>query len=74
MVEGVRRARRSVWVTGASFMGVVVIKLFIVDLRNQDTVGRVVSFIAVGILLLIVGHLAPVPPAESAAEPQEDSA
>ncbi len=74
MVEGVRRARRSVWVTGASFMGVVVIKLFLFDLRNQDTVGRVVSFIAVGILLLIVGYLAPVPPAESAAEPQEDSA
>ena len=72
MVQGVRRARRSVWIAGASFMGVVVIKLFLVDLRNQDTVGRVVSFIAVGILLLIVGYLAPVPPAESAAEHQED--
>ena len=52
-------------------MGVVVLKLFLIDLRNQDTVGRVVSFIAVGILLLIVGYLAPVPPAEPAVDPAE---
>ncbi len=71
MVEGVRRGRRPVWIAGASFMGVVVIKLFLIDLRNQDTVGRVVSFIAVGILLLIVGYLAPVPPAEPAVDRAE---
>ena len=67
MVVGVRLIRRSVWVAGASFMGAVVLKLFLVDLANQETVGRVVSFIAVGLLLLIVGYLAPVPPAEPAA-------
>ena len=71
MVEGVRRVSRSVWMTGASSMGVVVLKLFLVDLRNQATVGRVVAFIAVGILLLIVGYLAPVPPADSSADHQE---
>ena len=66
MVEGVRRVSRSAWMTGASFMGAVVLKLFLVDLRNQATVGRVVAFIAVGILLLIVGYFAPVPPAQAA--------
>ncbi|MYE76463.1 MAG: DUF2339 domain-containing protein, partial [Acidimicrobiaceae bacterium] len=35
--------------------------------------GRVVSFIVVGVLLLIVGYLAPVPPA-GAAEDSEESA
>ena len=68
MVVGVRRIQRSVWVAGASFMAVVVAKLFLVDLRNQQTVGRVVSFIAVGLLLLIVGYFAPVPPTEPAAD------
>ena len=73
MVAGVRRVQRSVWVAGASFMGVVVVKLFLVDLRNQETVGRVVSFIAVGLLLLIVGYFAPVPPSEMAANRQDSS-
>ncbi len=71
MVVGVRRIRRPVWVAGASFMAVVVVKLFLIDFRNQETAGRVVSFIAVGILLLIVGYLAPVPPADSSADHQE---
>ena len=65
MVAGVRMARRAVWVAGASWMAVVVVKLFLVDLRNLTALGRVVSFIVVGVLLLIVGYLAPVPPAAS---------
>ena len=64
MVAGVRLARRPVWVAGASFMTVVVAKLFLVDLSSLRAVGRMVSFIVVGVLLLIVGYLAPVPPAE----------
>ena len=71
MVAGVRMARRAVWVAGASWMAVVVVKLFLVDLSSLTALGRVVSFIVVGVLLLIVGYLAPVPPA--AAEDSEDS-
>ena len=76
MVAGVRMARRAVWVAGASWMAVVVAKLFVVDLRNLTAAGRVVSFIVVGVLLLIVGYLAPVPPAgsEESEEPSEDPA
>ena len=65
MVAGVRLVRRVVWVAGASWMAVVLAKLFVVDLRNLSALGRVVSFIVVGVLLLIVGYLAPVPPAAS---------
>jgi uncharacterized membrane protein len=43
-------------------MTVVVVKLFFVDLGNTDTLARVVSFLGVGLLLLVVGYFAPVPP------------
>ena len=71
MVAGVRMARRAVWVAGASWMAVVVVKLFLVDLRNLTAAGRVISFIVVGVLLLIVGYLAPVPPAAPTEEPED---
>lgn len=66
MVVGVRLARRMVWVGGASLMGLVVVKLFLFDLANTGTLERVVSFLGVGVLLLVVGYLAPVPPSDSA--------
>ncbi len=66
MVAGMRLVRRAVWVGGASLMGVVVVKLFLFDLSNTGTVARVVSFLGVGLLLLIVGYFAPVPPSASA--------
>ena len=68
MVAGVRMARRAVWAAGASWMAVVVVKLFLVDLSSLTALGRVVSFIVVGVLLLIVGYLAPAPPAAPADE------
>jgi uncharacterized membrane protein len=62
MVAGARKASRLVWMAGASLMAVVVIKLFVVELGNTGTVTRIISFLGVGIFLLIVGYLAPVPP------------
>jgi len=65
MVFGARRARRGLWMTGAALMGVVVAKLFLVELGNTGTVARIVSFIAIGALLLVVGYLAPAPPRQA---------
>jgi uncharacterized membrane protein len=62
MIAGTLLARRSVWMSGAVLMGIVVAKLFLVDLGNTDTLARVVSFLGVGVLLLVVGYFAPVPP------------
>ena len=73
MVAGMRLVRRAVWVGGASLMGVVVVKLFLFDLSNTGTVARVVSFLGVGLLLLVVGYFAPVPPAGSARTDETDS-
>lgn len=63
MVVATRRALRPVWLTGAGLMGVVVAKLFLVDLSGIGTVERIVSFIGVGLLMLVVGYFSPVPPA-----------
>ena len=62
MVGGHLRARRDLWMVGAALIGVVVIKLFFVELGNSGSLERIVSFIGVGVLLLIVGYFAPLPP------------
>lgn len=65
MVYGHRRAERTVYLCGAALMAVVVAKLFLVDLAQSGTLERIVSFIGVGLLLLVVGFLAPVPPKDA---------
>ena len=62
MFLGTRRRIRQMWIVGSLLMGVVVLKLFFVDLTNVGTVERIVSFIGVGALLLVIGYVAPVPP------------
>jgi uncharacterized membrane protein len=62
MIMGTRSAHRHLWLAGAGLMGVVVAKLFLVDLSNTGTMARIVSFITVGLLLLVVGYFSPVPP------------
>ena len=74
MVIGAVRERRAVWIGGAVVMGIVIIKLFVVELGNVGTLSRVVSFLGVGLLLLVVGYLAPVPKARVEDEPAEPGA
>ena len=62
MVTATRRGLRALWVVGAVLLGVVVAKLFLVDLANTGTVERVISFISVGVLVIVVGYFSPVPP------------
>jgi len=62
MVLGHGRGVRTLWVGGAALLGVVVLKLFFVELADRGGLFRIVSFIAVGALLLLVGYFAPVPP------------
>jgi len=62
MTIATRRSLRTFWLAGAILLGMVVAKLFLVDLASHGTVARIVSFVAVGILLLVIGWFAPVPP------------
>ncbi len=62
MLIAIRMRFRYLWLIGAALLGVVVVKLFAVDLSNTGTIARIVSFVGVGVLLLIIGYVAPVPP------------
>lgn len=59
-----RRGSRYVWFAGALLLVSVVLKLFVVDLSGTGTIGRIVSFIAVGLLMLLIGYFSPLPPRE----------
>ncbi len=63
MVLAHKRQARPVWMGGAGLLGVTVLKLFLVDLSNRGGSERIVVFIAVGVLMLVVGYFAPMPPA-----------
>lgn len=73
MVSGHRRARRELWLIGASLTAVVVAKLFFVELGSSGGLERIVSFIGVGILLLVVGYFAPLPPHKSQSQETMDT-
>ena len=61
MLRGHNQRRRSLWLAGATLIGIVVVKLFLVELADTGGIARIVSFIGVGILLLIVSYIAPAP-------------
>jgi len=65
MVLATRRGLRPLWFVGGALLGVVVIKLFLVDLSRVGGIERIVSFIVVGVLLLAIGYFSPVPPRQS---------
>lgn len=57
-----RKGFREGWIAGAGLLFIVVIKLFLVDLSGTGTIARIVSFVAVGILMLVIGYFSPLPP------------
>jgi uncharacterized membrane protein len=62
MAWATRSGRRIVWLCGAALLGLVILKLFLVDLSRTGTVLRIVSFLGVGVLMLVIGYLSPIPP------------
>lgn len=63
MLVATRLHARSVWLSGAALLVLVVAKLFLVDLASIGTVERIVSFVGVGLLMLVLGYFSPLPPA-----------
>ncbi len=62
MIFANRKRLRISWFVGAGLLVAVVLKLFMIDLSNSATIARIVSFLAVGILLLVIGYFTPLPP------------
>ena len=58
-----KRALRAPWMVGAALLAAVVLKLLLIDLSGTGTVTRIVSFIGVGVLMLVIGYVAPLPAA-----------
>jgi uncharacterized membrane protein len=63
MLIATRIGVRVVWLTGAVLLVAVVVKLFLVDLSSVGTIARIVSFVGVGLLMLVLGYFSPLPPA-----------
>ena len=59
-----RQLRRTPWFMGIGLLGVVVLKLVLVDLSQTEAIWRVLSFLVAGSLILLIGYLAPLPPEE----------
>ena len=62
MLIATRSARRVVWLAGAALLAIVVLKLFLVDLSRIGSIERIVSFVGVGLLMLVLGYFSPLPP------------
>lgn len=62
MLAATRRGLRVLWLAGGGLLAVTVVKMFLVDLSFLAGVTRIVSFIGVGVLLLLIGYVSPMPP------------
>ncbi|MBB5367219.1 MULTISPECIES: DUF2339 domain-containing protein [unclassified Janthinobacterium] len=65
MRHAAHRQRRQQWSLGAVLLALVVVKLFTFDLSNVGGIERIVSFVGVGLLMLLIGYLAPFPKANT---------
>ncbi|KAB0326227.1 DUF2339 domain-containing protein [Janthinobacterium sp. PLB04] len=76
MRHAARHQRRQQWSMGAVLLGLVVLKLFLIDLSNVGGIERIISFVGVGLLMVLIGYLAPFPKAAAPApaEPQQGAA
>ncbi|KVM96811.1 DUF2339 domain-containing protein [Burkholderia diffusa] len=66
MIWAARRGLRPLWFVGAALLALTVIKLFLFDLSHVTGIERIVSFIGIGILLLLIGYFSPLPPKAAA--------
>lgn len=62
MLWSTRRSHRQGWFVGAGLLGVVIVKLMLVDSAHGGGLARAVGFIGVAVLVLIAGYFSPLPP------------
>ncbi len=65
--------QRALWFMGIGLLGIVVLKLVLVDLSQTEAIWRVISFLGAGSLILLIGYLAPLPPARDETTKQAES-
>lgn len=62
MLTGARRLSRPIWIGGACLVGLVIVKLILIDRTHLKDLHAILGVLAVGGLLMIVGYFAPNPP------------
>ncbi len=72
-VMGSRRGKYELWMAGALLLGLVLLKLLLVDRTYLSTVAGILSFLAFGLLSIAIGYLAPAPPRRRTASDDEDT-
>ncbi|MDR2371503.1 MAG: DUF2339 domain-containing protein [Treponema sp.] len=68
IIAGNKISRRRIWIAGASLTAADIAKLILLDLAGQGAVKRIVSFFIAGLALLLIGWIAPLPPAAQKAD------
>lgn len=56
------RAERLPWLAGAVLLALVVVKLAVLDMSRIEGLARIIAFLAVGVLMLLIGYFVPIPP------------
>jgi len=62
------KGARAVWFVAAGLLALTVLKLFVFDLSHVQGLERIVSFIGIGVMLLLIGYFSPLPPKASERE------
>lgn len=62
MIWATRRVSRMFWFIGGALLAATVVKLFLFDLSHVTGIERIVSFIGIGLMLLLIGYFSPLPP------------
>jgi len=62
-VLGRRQSSRSAWIAGATLLVAAVVKFVLLDFGSLGQLTNILAVIAAGIVFLLVGWLAPMPPA-----------
>ena len=57
-----QKVQRTTWLVGAGLQGLVIVKLLLVDMSRSGSLERIISFLVVGVLILLIGFIAPLPP------------
>jgi len=57
--------KRQMWIVGSALLAVVILKLLVIEVPRASAVESMIAIIVVGVLMLVAGYVAPVPPAEA---------
>ncbi len=64
MIHATRAGGRTQWFSGFALLGMVGLKLLLVDTAHVNTLGRTVSLLGVALLVIAASYFAPTPPRE----------